>query len=273
MARRRRKPCSQTTVSPGRIICGAMSGRSLPDRIRRLLGAHLDPPEAARDRGPRALPKRGDDPDQVDEARAILDSLGGAVWAGDVVELESSDPSFWNARSFEQSYRIECVCRAEMSDPTGNYTFSIFFLAPDQGADVLILEGDLPMTARAYLGVRGPDVLVNELRRHREDYMQSPRAEVTYTVEPDGLGEWTAYSAREQGRFWVLHGTSNMVPHSAYGIDGVAYRDCAFYYGDSDGATAATWVLTLMELAGFGHAFQAEAIPLARVKFWRRDRT
>ena len=246
-----------------------MSGASIPDRIRRLLGSHLDPTRAESDRGPRPI-RRGDDPDQVDEAAAILATLGGEVWAGDVVELESGDPAFWNARAFELSYRIECVGLAEIRDQTGRFTFSIFFLAPDQGADALVLEGDLPQTARAYLATRGPDALVDELRRHRADYLRSPDAQETYDVAVDGLGEWTAYAARENGRFWVRHGASGLVPQTAYGADGAPYRDCSFFYGPSLGDAA--WTLRLVEIGGFGHAFQAEVIPLSKVKFWRRER-
>ena len=246
-----------------------MTSPSIPDRVRRLLAGHLDPSRPDIARGPRAI-RRGDDPDRVDEAAAILAGLGGDVWAGDVVELESSDPTFWNARTFELTYRIECVCLAEIGDETGRFTFSIFFLAPDQGADVLILEGDLPQTARAYLGVRGPDALVDELRRHRADYLRAPEAEVTYDIGTDGLGPWTAYAARERGRFWVRHGSSNLVPQTAYAAEGTSYRDCSFYYGPSLGAAA--WTLRLVEIGGFGHAFQTEVLPLGKLKFWRRAR-
>lgn len=246
-----------------------MSGASIPARIRRLFGEHLDPGQAAVDRGPRSI-RRQADPDGVDEAAAILTGLGGDVWAGDVVELETSDPAFWNARAFEVSYRVECVCLAEIADETGRFTFSVFFLAPDQGADVLILEGDLPETARGYLGTRAGDPLVDELRTHRAAYLASPQATVAYTIASDDLGEWTAYAARENGRIWVRHGTSSLVPQTAYSADGVALRDCSFYYGPSVGG--ATWTLRLLEIAGFGHAFQCEVLPLPKVKFWRRDR-
>lgn len=246
-----------------------MTGSSLPDRVRRLFSNHRDPARRDVDRGPRTI-KRPQDPDQVDEAASILARLGGDVWAGDVIELESSDPAFWNGRAFELSYRIECVCLAELGDDTGHFSFSIFFLAPDQGADVVILEGDLPQTARAYLGTRGPDALVDELRNLRADYLRSSEAQVTYDVATDGLGAWTAYAARDAGRFWVRHGTSNLVPQTALAADGTAYRDCSFFYGPSVGD--ATWTLRLMEIGGFGHAFQAEVLPLSKVKFWRRER-
>src|SRR5262249_7984682 len=143
------------------------------------------------------------------------------------------------------------------------FSFLIYFLAPDQGADVLILEGDLPQTARAYLGTRGPDALTDELRRIRDAYLSAPEPEVPYDIVTDGLGRWTAYSARENGRFWVQHGTCGLIPQTGYGTDGTAYRDCSLYYGPSLGG--ATWTLRLVELGGFGHAFQAEVLPLGKI--------
>lgn len=247
-----------------------MVGNSIPERIRRLFREHLDPSQPGSDRGPRPIQRRGHDADGADEAAALLESLGGEVWAGDVVEIETSDPGFWNARSFQLSYRIESVCLAEVGDETGRFSFPVFFLAPDQGADVLILEGDLLQTARAYLGTRAPDALVDELRERRDDYFQRPEAQVTYEIETDGLGQWTAYAARENGRFWSRHGTSDLVPRGGASQDGTTYRDCSFYYGARLGE--ATWNLRLMEIGGFGHAFQLEVLRLAKVKFWRRER-
>jgi hypothetical protein len=246
-----------------------MTGSSIPDRIRRLLGQHLDPATSGGPAGPRQI-KRGDDPDNVDEAAALMETLGGEVWAGDVVEVESSDPTFWNARAFDLSFRIECVTLAEVGDASGRFSFPVLFLDPNQGADVLILEGDLMQSARAYLGTRGPDSLVDELREFRDSYLLAPEPQVTYEVETDGLGRWTAYAAREEGRFWSRHGRSDLVPRAADSPNGTSYRDCSFYFGDRP--CDATWMLRLMEVGGFGHAFQMEAVRLDKVRFWRRDR-
>ena len=247
-----------------------MTGQSIPDRVKRLLTRHLDPDKGgAGDRGPRAI-RRDHDPDSVDEAQAVMQSLGGEVWAGDVVQLETEDPTFWGAQTWELSYVVECACIADIGDQTGNFSFSIFFLAPDQGADVLIVEGDLPQTARAYLGTRGPDALTEELRGFWQEYLLASDAQVTYDLATDELGEWTAYAARENGRFWVRHGSSKLVPQTAFSPDGVAYRDFSLYYGDNLGD--AGWQLRLLEVGGFGHAFQMEALPLSKLKIWRRER-
>jgi hypothetical protein len=60
------------------------------------------------------------------------------------------------------------------------------------------------------------------------------------------------------------------VPRTADNPEGTTYRDCSFYYGARLGD--ATWTLRLMELGGFGHAFQLEVLTLGKVKFWRRER-
>jgi hypothetical protein len=243
---------------------------SIPDRIKRLFSQHLDPDSASNaDKGPRTI-RRGNDPDQVDESQAILATLGGDVWAGDVVEIETDNPEFWNARSFNLSYSIETVCVAEIEDQTGNFSFTVLFLTPNQGADVLVIEGDVPQTARAYLGTRGPDALTEELRRYRYEYLRSSDSQVTYDLQTDGLGEWTAYAARENGRFWVRHGDSTLLPRTALGPEGTAYRDYSLYYGSNLGDSA--WQLRLLEIGGFGHPFQMEVLPLTKLKFWRRDR-
>lgn len=247
-----------------------MTSSSIPDRIRNLFKEHLDPNQPGVDGAPRNVRRRGEDADGIDEGAALLESLGGEVWAGDVVEIETNDPAFWNARGFELSYRIESVCLGEVGDESGRFSFPLFFLAPDQGADVLILEGDLLQTARAYLGTRAPDALVDELRERRDDYLRRAEAQVPYEIETDGLGEWTAYAARENGRFWSRQGTSDLVPRGADAPDGTSYRDCSFYYGARLGE--AGWNLRLMELGGFGHAFQLEVLRLPKIKFWRRER-
>ncbi|HEU5315025.1 MAG TPA: hypothetical protein VFX49_02880 [Chloroflexota bacterium] len=247
-----------------------MTGASIPERINRLFSQHLDPASTGRpDPGPRRI-KRSGDRDQVDEAAAVIETLGGEVWAGDVVEIQTDNPEFWNARTFELSYHVDSVCLAEVDDALGAFTFTVLFLAPNQGADVLIIEGDLPQTARAYLGVRGPDALVEELSALRQEYQRAADAQVTYDVRTDGLGAWTAYAARDAGRFWVRHGRSDLVPQTAYGPDGTAYRDASFYYGENLGD--AGWILRLLEIGGFGHAFQMEVLTLDKLKFWRRER-
>ena len=95
----------------------------------------LDPAQVAA-QGPRAIKRRDRDADQVDEAASVLEALGGPVWAGDVAEVETSDPTFWNASTYELTYRIESVCQAEVGDELGRFSFSVFFLDPHQGADV-----------------------------------------------------------------------------------------------------------------------------------------
>ena len=247
-----------------------MTGPSLPERIKRVFSQHLDPaPGDKPDPGPRRI-SRGHDRDKVDESASLLERLGGEVWAGDAVEIQTDNPEFWNAKSFELTYRIESVSLAEVEDETGSFTFAVYFLTPNQGADVLVIEGDLPQSARAYLGTRGPDALTEELRPLRDEFVRGDASQVTYELQTDGLGPWTAYAARENGRFWLRHGTSDLVPQTARGQDGTGYRDASFFYGPTLGD--ASFILRLMEIGGFGHAFQMEVLSLDKLKFWRRER-
>ena len=125
----------------GAYTSAVMTSRSIPDRIRRLFAQHLDPVRGEVDRGPRPVRRLEDDLDRVDEASAILQGLGGEVWAGDVVQVETSDPEFWNARTFEPTYRIESVCLAEVGDATGVPIMLHWTVEPDVLA--LLKKGDI----------------------------------------------------------------------------------------------------------------------------------
>lgn len=242
---------------------------SLPDRLRRLIQAER-PERQGGDTPPARRPiRRTDrDSDQVDEAAQMEAAAGGEVHAGDVVEVVTADPSFWKQSHFELQFAIEAVARAEISDAIGSFSFLIYFLSPDQGADALILEGDLPQTARAFLGALGPPDLSATLQTLLEDYRSRPETQVGYDVPLEDLGRWTAYAAREDGRFWLLEGRSGLVPATADRRDGVGYRDFACYYGQSQ--ASAQWELRLLEIGGFGQAFQGERVALKDVRFWRR---
>ena len=247
-----------------------VTGDSIPDRVRRLWSQAFDhPTKPPADRGPRNV-RRGHDADGTDEAAAMIARLGGDVWAGDVVEIDTSDPAFWNGSSFTLSFQIGAVSLAQTGDDRGLFTFTVLFLAPNQGADVLVIEGDMPSTARAYLGVRGSVALHGELARYRTAFLRDAKSEVAYDVATDGLGTWTAYQVRAAGRFWLRHGASELVPSSAEGEAGVAYGDASFYYGPS--LAEAGWILRMMEYGGFGQTFQMESVPLTAVRFWRRER-
>ena len=86
-----------------------MTGDSIPDRVRRLWNqARGHPVTPGIDRGPRGV-HRGHDADGTDEAASMLARLGGDVWAGDVVEVDTSDPGFWGATSFTLSYQVGAI--------------------------------------------------------------------------------------------------------------------------------------------------------------------
>ena len=170
---------------------------------------------------------------RTDEAAQLIAAIGGNFHSGDVAEVETADPAFWEANEFTLNYEVGAVGRAEIPDAAGQFSFTLALLAPDQSASILFVEGDQPQSALAYLGIQGSDGLVGELTRYRDDYLQHTAAEVSYDVETDGLGTWTAFSARPEGTFWLVEGESDLVARAALTPVGTSYSDCSFYYGPS----------------------------------------
>ena len=157
--------------------------------------------------------------------------------------------------------------RAEIPDTAGQFSFTLALFAPDQSASILFVEGDQPQSALAYLGVQGSAGLVEELTRYRDDYLQHTAAEVSYDVQTDGLGTWTAFSARPEGTFWLVEGESTLVARAALTPVGTAYSDCSFYYGPS--LADSPWMLRLVQIGSYRLAFQCEILPIDKVRFWR----
>ena len=109
------------------------------------------------------------------------------------------------------------------------------------------------------------------MTRYRDDFLQRTEDEinegVSYDVQTDGLGTWTAFSARPEGKFWLVEGESDLVSRAALTPVGTAYSDCSFYFGPS--LAEAPWMLRLIEIGGYRLAFQCEILPIDKVKFWR----
>ena len=207
------------------------------------------------------------DHDRTDEAAQLIAAIGGDFHSGDVAEVETYHPDFWEADEFSLNYEIGAVGRAEIAEEAGVFSFTLALLAPDQSANVLFVEGDQPQSALAYLGVQGSTGLIGELTRYRDDYLRGSEDEVRYNVQADGLGTWTAFSARPEGTFWLVEGESNLVSRAALSPVGTSYSDCSFYLGPS--LAEAPWMLRLVEIGGYRLAFQCEILPIDKVKFWR----
>ena len=242
-----------------------MSDGSLLRRAWRLVAGNKPDQESGPPR--REIIRDRYDQDRTDEAAQLIAAIGGNFHSGDVAEVETADPAFWEANEFTLNYEVGAVGRAEIPDAAGQFSFTLALLAPDQSASILFVEGDQPQSALAYLGIQGSDGLVGELTRYRDDYLQHTAAEVSYDVETDGLGTWTAFSARPEGTFWLVEGESDLVARAALTPVGTSYSDCSFYYGPS--LAEAPWMLRLVEIGGYRIAFQCEILPIDNVKFWR----
>lgn len=242
-----------------------MSSGGLFRRAWRLVAGSKSEQESGRER--REIIRERYDHDRTDEAAQLVAAIGGDFHSGDVAEVETADPAFWDADEFTLNYEVGAVGRAEIPDAAGQFSFTLALLAPDQSASILFVEGEQPQSALAYLGVQGSAGLVEELTRYRDDYLQHTAAEVSYDVQADGLGTWTAFSARPEGTFWLVEGESTLVARAALTPVGTAYSDCSFYYGPS--LAEAPWMLRLVQIGSYRLAFQCEILPIDNVKFWR----
>ncbi len=242
-----------------------MSSGGLFRRAWRLVAGSKSEQESGRQR--REIIRERYDHDRSDEAAQLIAAIGGDFHSGDVAEVETYHPAFWEADEFTLNYEVGAVGRAEIPDEAGVFSFTLALLAPDQSASVLFVEGDQPQSALAFLGIQGSTGLVEELSRYRDDYFQHTAAEVSYDVQTDGLGTWTAFSARSEGTFWLVEGESDLVSRAALSPVGTSYSDCSFYFGPS--LAEAPWMLRLVEIGGYRLAFQCEILPIDKVKFWR----
>ena len=242
-----------------------MSDGGLLRRAWRLVTGSKSEQESQRQR--RDIIRERYDHDRTDEAAQLIAAIGGDFHSGDVAEVETYHPDFWEADEFSLNYEIGAVGRAEIAEEAGVFSFTLALLAPDQSANVLFVEGDQPQSALAYLGVQGSTGLVGELTRYRDDYLRGSEDEVRYDVQTDGLGTWTAFSARPEGTFWLVEGESDLVSRAALSPVGTAYSDCSFYFGPS--LAEAPWMLRLVEIGSYRLAFQCEILPIDKVKFWR----
>ncbi len=242
-----------------------MSSGGLFRRAWRLVAGSKSEQESGSQR--REIVRERYDHDRTDEAAQLIAAIGGDFHRGDVAEVETADPTFWDADEFTLSYEVGAVGRAEIPDAAGQFSFTLALFAPDQSASILFVEGDQPQSALAYLGVQGSAGLVEELTRYRDDYLQHTAAEVSYDVQADGLGTWTAFSARPEGTFWLVEGESDLISRAALTPVGTAYSDCSFYYGPS--LAEAPWMLRLVQIGSYRLAFQCEILPIDNVKFWR----
>src|SRR5690348_15442130 len=102
----------------------ATSQGDIPSRLRRLVKMNID------DKGAGGAPKRGarmnaqwaNDPDRTNEAREV-EKVTGVIRSGEAFTIVTSDPSFWEASSFEIEGLIAQVAEVETVDVSGNFQF------------------------------------------------------------------------------------------------------------------------------------------------------
>jgi hypothetical protein len=211
-----------------------------------------------------------DDPDQVDEAAAVISAIGGQVRPGDAATIQIADPAPWGLASFELDVSVAAVSRAEIRDASGLFSFMLYWMPAQQEAALVTVEGDVPALAEVFVGRYLADrALTDTLLWCRDQYLADHEyQELTFDLGEHGVGSWTAFAAREGGRLSVESGTAPLLPAGAAMGDGLPYRDCLFHPGRRDDPAR----LRLVQIGTFAYAFQGEIVPLPAISILRRTR-
>ena len=59
----------------------------------------------------------------------VIAAIGGDFHSGDVAEVETADPAFWDADEFTLNYEVGAVGRAEIPDAAGQFSFTLALFA------------------------------------------------------------------------------------------------------------------------------------------------
>jgi hypothetical protein len=210
---------------------------------------------------------RPDDPDQVDEAEQIVGAVGGQVRPGDAATVHINDPEPWGLNSFDLDLSIGAVSRAEIRDADGLFSFMVYWMPPNQDASVLMVEGDVVALAEVFAGrlIRETTV-ADALIWCRDQYIGSEHAQLDFDLSEHDLGEWTAFSAREDGRLRIEGGAADLLPGGAGAGSGLPYRDFTLFQGRRENPER----LRLVQVGGYAYVFRGEIVPLRGVTFLRR---
>ncbi len=244
-----------------------MSQSSIPSRFRRLFSQKIDDrPEEPR-LPPRRNPAWSDDPDRTNEARE-LEQVTGIIRSGEAFSIVSGDPSHWGASSFEIEGLVTAVAEVETADAGGNFQFRYCLIESSGGtANTLIIEGDAPSTAVAYLGrayladeligdVRAGQ-LVARLQEERRRYQDSEAHELPISLAP--YENATLIAARYDGRLALLEQEpgKGYLPLSAANPEGIPYNDVSVRLDPSG------WLIRLIEVGAYTYLLELEPIRLS----------
>lgn len=209
-----------------------------------------------------------DDPDNADEASHLLSAIGGEVRPGDAVSLTIDDPARWQINQFELDLSVAAVSRAEIRDTTGLFSFWLYWMSPGQEAGVVIVEGDSPALAEAFVGRQvADDSLLGTLRWCRQRYADEREHDrLDFDLSEHELGQWTAISLREGGQLIVTAGQVDLLPAGATIGGGLPYRDFTLVQGE--GVSLAQ--LRLVEVGTYSYLYLGERHPLRNVRFMRQ---
>lgn len=253
----------------GLVVYLATSQAELPSRFRRILKLKMNSKDLdeAGGRGPRPVARWSSDPDQTNEAREI-ERVTGVIRSGEAFTIATSDPSFWGARGFDIEGLIVQVGEVQTLDVAGNFQFRYCTLEPSgSSANTLIIEGDSPQAAVAYLArALMPDdavgdgragQVIEQLRQERQRYKESGAGEMPIHLPPYENG--VIIAARYEGRLALLESEAGKgyLPVSAANPNGVNYADMTVRLDPSG------WMVRMVEVGAYVFLLEIEPIKLS----------
>ncbi|MCC7370438.1 MAG: hypothetical protein IT306_18585 [Chloroflexi bacterium] len=253
----------------GIVIYLATSQSELPSRIRRVIKLNMNSGknDEAGGRGPRPQARWSMDPDQTNEAREI-ERVTGVIRSGEAFTIATSDPSFWGARGFDIEGLIVQVGEVQTVDVAGNFQFRYCTVeGGGSSANTIVIEGDSPTAAVAYLGrALMPDdpvgdfragQIIEQLRQERIRYKESGAGELPIHLPPYEDGAIIA--ARYEGRLALLESEpgKGYLPVSAANPNGVNYSDMTVRLDPSG------WLVRMVEVGAYVFLLEIEPIKLS----------
>jgi hypothetical protein len=253
----------------GLIAYLAMSQAPIPSRFRRVFRGRIDKDPEEPGMPPRPNAQWDADPDRTNEAREI-ERVTGVIRKGEPFTIATGDPSHWGVSSYDVEGLITGVAEVETSDAGGNFQFRYLLIETSGGTpNTLIIEGDAPSTATAYLGrALGPEELVGDtragqiishLQEERRRYRDTGASEMPIDQPP--YENATIIAARYEGSLALLEyeAGKGYLPVSAANPQGVRYSDLSVRLDPSN------WIIRLVEVGAYAYLLELEPIRLSEL--------